>query len=733
MSKVFRFGPYRLVEESQQLFVEDKLLALNGKRFELLQFLVENAGKVVRKEDLFSQVWPGRFIEEANLTQNIYMIRRLIGDDSKSPKFIITVPGVGYLFFHSVQVEDLEADEVEKQENARLTVEEKQTRLPLLLRAAKGRWGSSSVPGRVVISLGALILALTILLPLLRPLLSRLYSSKAQSPKFTITPLATMPGLEMDPNFSADGRFIAFSSEGEIPNNQDIYVRVISQGKDVRVTSNPLADKQPVWSPDGRRIAFLRVAERFGDRHRLIIASAFGGAEREIARVWGGLDWSPDGSYLAVSDADRDGQPPRIWMIGVDGVERRQMTAPPSNGSLYDTLPCFSPDGRSILFLRWRSGVSSDLFIVDTQTRRERQITFDNRTITGHSWTSDGQEILFVSNRDGHPRLWRASTQELWLSQSPHPTLPTLVEGLTEQPYQIDVSPIGGMLAYTQRLDNSAVEVRRISGANATPCLVDSSRPDHSPRISPDGRQIVFVSERSGASQIWIAGVDCSNVRQLTWFKGERVGSPRWSNDGVQIVFDGYVDGSSQIFVIHSDGTSFRQLTNHSAADTMPSWAPNDRSIYFSTMRSGHREIWRQPLDGANPILVTVSPGRDPLPTADGRFLYFTVRDVIWCRDLSTGQEGPVPELANRLVGRSWDLGDRAIHLVQSSLDAKPVVYRFDLEQRRLDPVATLPGPLPHRVPGISVSRDESLLISSYLRYRLGDITLFTGWSLSGS
>jgi len=727
--RVFRFGAYRLVEESQQVFFNDELLSLNGKRYELLQILVENAGKVVRKEEIFSRIWPDQFLEESNLTQNIYMLRRLLGDDSKHPNFIITVPGSGYLFFHNVEVENLETGEVETLDSARLGVEDKQVGLPVPVKAAGRGW--SLVRGlRRTLFPGVAILVLVGVVILHKPILSRVVGGNEQPRKFSVVPMATMPGMEMYPDFSPDGRFIAFTSEGDTLDNQDIYVRLVNQGEIIRVTSNPLADNHPTWSPDGREIAFLRAPERFGDRLSLIIAAALGGAEREVSRVWGGLDWSPDGRYLAVADADGEGQPTLIWLIGVDGRERRQLTVPPANGSVYDTYPRFSPDGRSILFLRWRSGVSGDLFIVDIETRRERQLTFDSRTITGLSWTSDGQEILFVSNRDGNPRLWRTKAQESRLSGD---LQPKLVEGLTEQPDQIAVSPIGGLLAYTQSLNNTAVEVRRLSGAKTEPCLIDSSRPDHSPRLSPDGRQIVFVSNRSGADQLWIARSDCSNVRQLTGFTGEMVGSPRWSNDGRRIVFDGHVDDQSEIFIIDADGSDLQRITNHSAADTMPSWAPDDRSVYFSTLRSGRREIWQQSVDGTILNLVTASPGKDPLVTLDGRFLYFTVRDVIWRRELSTGEEGPIRELTNRLVGRAWHLGDRAIHFVQLSPDANPIVYRFDLESRRLDPVTTLPGPLSHWVPGISVSRDNSLLVSSYLRYRLGDIMLFTGWSPSGS
>ncbi len=719
--RVFRFGQFRLEEESQQLFRKDLPIQLTGKRFELLHLLVESAGQVVKKEEIFARVWPDQILEESNLTQNIYMLRRVLDDNPKNPQFILTVPGAGYIFYEPVEVEEValpgpSSNAVSAGAGHDLIAGDDLA--PSVHAPPTGR--RSRYTRRTLIFSAALLALLIVGLAI-----SRQWPTPVPPTQVKIVPLATLPGMEMYPAFSPDGRFIAFASEGETLDNQDIYLRVVNQGQIIRVTSNHHADKQPVWSPDGREIAFLRTQERFGDKLSLMIAASLGGAEREVTRVWGGLDWSPDGRFLAVADSTGAGAPTLIYLVSTDGAERRQVTWPVGEGSVYDTLPRFSPDGKSILFLRWRSGVASDLFLIDLESRRERQLTFDNRSVTGHDWSADGREILFVSNRDGNPRLWR-------LTLTDQPPQPRLVEGLTDQPDQITVSRNGGMLAYTQKLNNSTVEISRLlptsAGLKSASCQLDSSRPDHSPRFSPDGQRLVFVSNRSGSDELWLANRDCTAVTQLTRFNEQLIGSPRWSPDGQQIAFDRHVDNQSEVFVISALGGNLRRMTNHPAADSMPGWSPDGRWIYFSTFRSGSREIWKLPVEGGEPVPVTRQEGKDPVVDRDGRVLYFTVREQLWRRDLESGVEGPLPALAGQVVGRAWDLQANGLYFVQSSPDSNPVVLRFDSRSARIDPVAKLDGPLSHWVPGISVSIDEDLLAASYLRYRLGDIMLVTGW-----
>ncbi|HSD47548.1 MAG TPA: transcriptional regulator, partial [Pyrinomonadaceae bacterium] len=98
------FGPYRLNLTERSLTRDGEVVALSPKATEILVRLVTNAGCLVEKDDLLRDVWPDTFVEESNLTQNIFILRRALGDERAEPKYIETVARRGYRFVASVRV-----------------------------------------------------------------------------------------------------------------------------------------------------------------------------------------------------------------------------------------------------------------------------------------------------------------------------------------------------------------------------------------------------------------------------------------------------------------------------------------------------------------------------------------------------------------------------------------------------------------------------------------------------
>src|SRR5919205_2284160 len=94
----YEFGPYRLDPDQQQLFARGKPVSLTPKAFDTLTVLVRNHGRLVSKEELLKAVWPDAFVEESTLAQNVFRLRRLLGDDGAGPLYIETIPKRGYRF-----------------------------------------------------------------------------------------------------------------------------------------------------------------------------------------------------------------------------------------------------------------------------------------------------------------------------------------------------------------------------------------------------------------------------------------------------------------------------------------------------------------------------------------------------------------------------------------------------------------------------------------------------------
>ena len=96
--RFYEFGPFRIDLERYLLLREGKTVPLSPKVLETLIFLVEHRGNVVKKDEILSHVWPDTFVEESNLAQNIFLLRKTLGEEKNEHRYIITVPGAGYRF-----------------------------------------------------------------------------------------------------------------------------------------------------------------------------------------------------------------------------------------------------------------------------------------------------------------------------------------------------------------------------------------------------------------------------------------------------------------------------------------------------------------------------------------------------------------------------------------------------------------------------------------------------------
>ena len=107
---LYEFGPFRADPERQVLSREDQVVPVTPKVFETLLILVRRSGEVVTKDDLMKQLWPDAFVEESNLSQNIFMLRKALGDAVEDRRYIVTVPGRGYRFATNVRTVRLEGE-----------------------------------------------------------------------------------------------------------------------------------------------------------------------------------------------------------------------------------------------------------------------------------------------------------------------------------------------------------------------------------------------------------------------------------------------------------------------------------------------------------------------------------------------------------------------------------------------------------------------------------------------
>jgi DNA-binding winged helix-turn-helix (wHTH) protein len=102
--QLYEFGPFRVDPEKEVLLRSDEAIPLAPKAFQVLLVLMRHSKQVVTKDDLMKTIWPDTFVEEANLTRNIFLLRKALGESPQDHQYIVTVPGRGYRFAEDVQL-----------------------------------------------------------------------------------------------------------------------------------------------------------------------------------------------------------------------------------------------------------------------------------------------------------------------------------------------------------------------------------------------------------------------------------------------------------------------------------------------------------------------------------------------------------------------------------------------------------------------------------------------------
>ena len=147
--ELYEFGPFRVDPEKETLLREGELVPLTPKTFQILLVLIRHNEEVVAKDDLMKMVWPDTFVEEANLSRNIFMLRRALGETAQDHKYIVTVPGRGYRLAENVHLVPEQEVSIVAATHQKVQVEVKETRrlwgwvalgVVLLLAVGVGMW-----------------------------------------------------------------------------------------------------------------------------------------------------------------------------------------------------------------------------------------------------------------------------------------------------------------------------------------------------------------------------------------------------------------------------------------------------------------------------------------------------------------------------------------------------------------------------------------------------------------
>ena len=541
---IFNFADVEVREREFLLIKGGERLSVEPKAFRVLLFLLHNSGRLVTKDEIVAAVWNDTAVSDNSLTRSIAQLRRVLDDDPREPRYILTVPTLGYRFLYEVAVrEDGFLAEIEINTSAPMgsaqrnrvlpKLEEPAARMPAAAETAPVQSAPMSRKTVRILTAGAVAIAAFAVIWSLR-------NRPAAPPSFKelqithnsndnpITSVAVSP----------DGKYFAYSDLG------GLHVKLLKTGETRDLQQPPeLGDARVkwllTWLPDSTR--FLAVAWGQGVIFSTWQASVLSGSMRLVRK--GAVAWSvsPDGSQFAFTlENERE-----MWVADIEGNGPRKV----ADAGAKNWFSCieWSPDGSRLLYIKrvpTANHVQDFIEIQDVRNGSTPTRLFEG-SLTSLNWLHDGR-ILYVdhkSDADGVVcRAWiaRLDTRLARFAGKPQP----LTQAKRPCMSSISATGDGKRLYFLKQISEFSIYVSDLApdaGRISPPRhLTLTEDPEFPTGWTADSRDIVFASRREGKWGFYRLSLGTQTATPiLTGIATAGLGRifPRVSPDGAWLVY----------------------------------------------------------------------------------------------------------------------------------------------------------------------------------------------------
>ena len=757
-----QIGEFLADPASNEISASGKTTRLRPILMDVLLRLAADAGSAVNRETLLNEVWPRRMVNDEVLSRAIAELRTALGDDPKHPRYIETLPKIGYRLIASVEstaqssdlllaagaipasvpeVADAATDtrstpappqsEVAIAATSapvppapRPAADAREETLPTLTETVPTT-PDATTPQRVslwkfirlpLIGVAALALYGVYKTQPLSASASRQIELERQIS--AAVPFATSPQTESNPRFAPDGKSVVFARSGET--TSEIVIQDIASGAQRAFSVANARVASPVFMPDGKRVAYWlrRTAPASGQPDCAIALRDLDRSTDTVLvdcqqRPQPVLDLSADGTSLIYAALPRADYPMALMRRNLVARSTEQLTAP-APGEGHDAYPRISPDGKTVAFFR---GTQSHVRLwtlalapknagpgaAAVELPKPQPASALEGLSYGVAWLPRGGGLVAaadwlgfralnaVSLTDGGARLLGARGARF---PDAHSNGSLVFETAT---YRADL--------WLSGVDNAGATT------NAPRVLWPSTRYSNQPEFSPDGKRVVFASNRSGSDAIHVAALD-GEPQRLPLSSNARYIQPHWSADGNEVfavriaVTDGKPAPQHAVRIRLGGGEAI-ELTHLGSKVNNAVPLANGKDVLYGELAEHAMRLYRAPIAGG-------TPERLPLPlvasfAAVGNDLVFTqpqLTGATRCK-LDTMACTPVKVELDDSLRFDWTLSPSALWLAGRDGNKRALV-RLDLDsgqRRSIDLAPSAAGT------NIAISRDGQSII----------------------
>ncbi len=590
-----RFGDFELNCETSQLLRDSQPIKIQPQPLRILQLLVERSGQTVSREELRHHIWNGStFVEfDQGLNYCIRQIRRALDDDASSPTYIETLPKQGYRFIADVAVDDW---------NAKVVPVESPS--PIKLSATP-----APVPSPFA-RRGALFVAAAILTLVFAGVAVTLYLSLRPPPR--AIPIANSRYIQLTdftdsasgPVLSPDGRMLAFfrGGDGFFASNQ-LYVKILPNGKAERLTNDLRWKYGPAFSPDGSEIAYTVID---GKTFETKTVPVLGGESHPLLENAAGLTWlGPD---QVLFSRLRTGLHMGVVTGTLSTRQFRDLYFPDQEEemAMYSYV---SPDHRVALALQMGGdeGGWGRCRLISLEGLFAARLVGPKGVCSAAAWSKDGSWMYFTVETDGKFHLWRQAypngapeqltsgpfeeeglavgpeghslitsmgkrETSLWLHE-PRGDRPLVMEGdilggRLGEAYPPSFSNDGRFLYYLFRPEaDSQPELWRVNVASGKSEAVFPGVAMHDYNISLDGKRVLYsTTSPSGVTELCTESLDQKSAPRRVAVPGAV--TPRFGTPGKLFFFR--VEGSKKYLEsVNEDGSGAQRVIPYPIFDSV--------------------------------------------------------------------------------------------------------------------------------------------------------------------